>query len=84
MAVNMQQKFVAVLEARGFAVVKRGKYIVMGKENFKTKTGKPGFLYVGKSGALRAGGNQASSRSVSDRNKNAILADYDTLMPPGF
>ena len=84
MAVNMQTKFVAVLEARGFAVVKRGKYIVMGKESFKTKTGKPGFLYVGKSGSLRAGGNQASSRPLSDRHKSAILGAYNNLMPPGF
>ena len=81
---NMQQKFVMVLEARGFVVVKRGKYIVMGKESFKMTTGKPGFFYIGKSGALRAGGNQASSRPLSDRHKSAILGAYDNLMPPGF
>ena len=81
---NMQEKFVVVLEARGFVIVKRGKYIVMGHEGFVAKSGKPKFFYVGKSGALRVGINQASSIAMSDLFKSRKLKEYDNLMPPGF
>ena len=84
MAVNLQTKFVAVLEARGFAIVKWGKYIVMGHKGFVAKSGKPKFFYVGKSGALRVGINQASSIAMSDSFKSRQLEGYDNLMPPGF
>ena len=83
MAVNMQQKFVMVLEARGFVIVKRGKYVVMEKET-RHKVGKLIRLYVGRSGALRAGTSQALSRPLFDSTKQKLLAEYDNLMPPGF
>ena len=67
-----QQKFVAVLESRGLAIVKRGKYIVMGHKNFVAKSGKPKFFYVGKAGSLRVGINQASSKVVSDSYKKEL------------
>ena len=79
-----QEKFVVVLEGQGFTVVKKGKYIVMGKEGFETKGAKPAFFFLGRSGALRVGRNQASSRSLSDRYKGALLKKYVTAMPPGF
>ena len=45
MVVNMQTKFVAVLETRGFAIVKRSKkYIVMGKEQFQNESRQARFL----------------------------------------
>ena len=84
MAVNMQQKFVMVLEARGFAIVKRGKYVVMEKETHHTKVGRLIRLYVGRSGALRAGISQALSRPLLDSSKQKLLAEYETLMPSGF
>ena len=84
MALNMQQKFVMVLEVRGFRVVKRGKYIVMGRESCRTNSGRPVFFYVGKSGALRTGINQSSSRPAWDSDKQKLLEEFETLMPPGF
>ena len=85
MALNMQQKFVMVLEAHGFAIVKRGKYITMGKDTSRmTGTNRPAYLYVGKSGSLRRGPNQASSYPIRDESKRKLLAEYETLMPPGF
>ena len=84
MAMNMQQKFVTVLFSRGFDIVKRGKYIVMGHKGFVAKSGKPKFFYVGKSGALRVGINQASSIAMSDSFKSRQLKEYYNLMPPGF
>ena len=84
MAVNLQTKFVMVLEARGFKITKRGKYIVMEKENYHTKIGRPIRLYVGKSGAVRRGITQAFSHALLDSQKQMLLGEYDNLMPEGF
>ena len=84
MAVNMQTKLVLVLESRGFVIVRRGKYIVMQRKNYYTSGGRTIYLYIGKSGALRSGTTQASSRALSDNQKRVFLAEYDELIPMGF
>ena len=81
MAMNMQTKFVMVLEDMGFNVVKRGKYIVMGKENYCTADGSLAYFYIGKSGALRIGRNRGLSLSVRSSRKRLLLQRYEKLVP---
>ena len=84
MALNMQQKFVMVLEARGFVIVTRRKYIVMTKKDFGWVDGKPDMIYLGKSGSVRRGSTRANSQPITHAGKERLLAEFETLMPPGF
>ena len=82
MTMNRQQKFQMVLEHRGFAVVKRGKYVVMGKDGFMLgKDGKPTYFYLGKSGSARIGKSQAKSNALSDNWKRLRLDEWEKLVP---
>lgn len=65
---NMRDKFVMALKARGLVEVKQThKYVVY------AMPGQPGNYYVGRSGALRFGATAATSHPVSNRIKMQML-----------
>ena len=81
---NMQQKFVTVLEVYGFVVVEWGEYIVMGNENSRTSNDEQLYFYIAKSGVLRIGSSLLLSYAVVDSDKKMLLAKYEELTLPGF
>lgn len=65
---NMREKFIMALNARGLKEVKRtGKYVV-----FASSTS-GGNYYVGQSGGLRFGASVATSHPVSNKLKMQML-----------
>lgn len=76
---TLQDRYVAALEARGCKRVpsRTRKYVVLLRGYSLMASAQ--YWYVGKSGAIRTGASVATSVSVSDKFKAALLAELEAV-----
>ena len=70
-------KYMAALLARGYRVVRTGKYTKMERQ---LPEGGVSTLQLGRRGAVRSGSNASQSLTLSDKAKGMLLAEGEAIL----